>query len=234
MMKNQQRFIPELFGALLLVGVISTATTGSSNSDKLGPIESLTIQGEEEELTISNSDGRISWSDQKTSTVWSVGFMEVGKALSQLMKAEHFLDARESLDDELQETMSSARSNLDSLREEGQSLQPDDPSVPEMRQRWDRTYAEFQRLQKIAAEARARLLAEQMESSYTEIVEAVNVVSERLEIDIVLKFIPPDGEFNLGNPDSMLSQIRLRTALRVPEGIDITDEVLAELGLDAQ
>ena len=233
-MSKQQLFVPELFGALLLVGVISTSITGSDNSYKLGPIESLTIQGEDKELTITNSDGRLSWGDQKTSTVWSVGFMEVGKALSQLMKAEHFLDARESLEDELQETMSSARSSLDSLREEGQSLQPDDPSIPEMRQRWDRTYSEFQRLQKIAAEARARLLAEQMESSYTEIVEAVNVVSERLHIDMVLKFIPPDGEFNIGNPDTIMSQIRLRIALRVPEGIDITDEVLAELGLDAQ
>ena len=233
-MSKQQRFIPELFGALLLIGVISTSITGSDNSDKLGPIESLTIQGEDKELTITNSDGRLSWGDQKTSTVWSVGFMEVGKALSQLMKAEHFLDARDSLEDELQETMSSARSSLDSLREEGQSLQPDDPSIPEMRQRWDRTYSEFQRLQKIAAEARARLLAEQMESSYTEIVEAVNVVSERLHVDMVLKFIPPDGEFNIGNPDTIMSQIRLRIALRVPEGIDITDEVLAELGLDAQ
>jgi len=233
-MSKQQRFIPELFGALLLIGVISTSITGSDNSDKLGSIESLTIQGEDKELTITNSDGRLSWGNQKTSTVWSVGFMEVGKALSQLMKAEHFLDARDSLEDELQETMSSARSSLDSLREEGQSLQPDDPSIPEMRQRWDRTYSEFQRLQKIAAEARARLLAEQMESSYTEIVEAVNVVSERLHVDMVLKFIPPDGEFNIGNPDTIMSQIRLRIALRVPEGIDITDEVLAELGLDAQ
>ena len=233
-MSKQQRFVPELFGALLIVGVISTSITGSDNSDKLGPIESLTIQGEDKELTITNSDGRLSWGDQKTSTVWSVGFMEVGKALSQLMKAEHFLDARETMEDELQETMSSARSSLDSLREEGQLLQPDDPSFPEMRQRWDRTYAEFQRHQKIAAKSRARLLAEQMESSYTEIVEAVNVVSERLNVDMVLKFIPPDGEFNLGNPDSVMSQIRLRIALRVPEGIDITDEVLAELGLDAQ
>ena len=118
-MSKQQRFIPELFGALLLIGVISTSITGSDNSDKLGPIESLTIQGEGKELTLTNSDGRLSWGDQKTSTVWSVGFMEVGKALSQLMRAEHFLDARDSLEDELQETMASARSSLDSLREEG-------------------------------------------------------------------------------------------------------------------
>ena len=27
-------------------------------------------------------------------------------------------------------------------------------------------------------------------------------------------------------------QIRLRTALRLPEGVDITDDVLVELGLD--
>ena len=49
---------------------------------------------------------------------------------------------------------------------------------------------------------------------------------------MVLRFIPPDGEFEQGNPDSTIMQIRLRSALRLPEGLDITDEVLAELGLD--
>ncbi len=233
-MRAHQRYLPELFGALLLVTVVTTTITGSDNPDKLGPIESLTIHGEDEELTISNHGGRISWGDQETSKAWSVGFMEVGKALSQLMTAEHFIDEREILEEDLQKTMSSARDTLDALREEGQGLQPDDPSIPEMRQRWDQTYTELQRLQKLAGEARAALLAEQMKSSYDEIVEAVNVVGERLHIDMVLRFIPPDGEFNLSNPDSIMSQIRLRTALRVPEGIDITDEVLAELGLDAQ
>ena len=233
-MKNQQQYLPELLGALLFVGVVTASLTGSDNTDKLGPVESLTIHGADKELTITNSEGRISWGDEKTSRAWSVGFMEVGKALSQLMKADHFIDAREELNEVLEKSMLSAKESLDALREEGQQLQPDDPSIPEMRQRWDRTYAELQRLQKLATETRARLLAEQMESSYNEIVEAVNVVAERLKIDMVLRFIPPDGEFNQGNPDSMIMQIRLRTALRLPEGIDVTDEVLAELGLDAQ
>ena len=233
-MKNQQRYVPELFGALLLIGVVTTTMTGSGDSDKLGPVESLTLHGEDEELTISNGEGRISWGDEKTSRAWSIGFMEVGKALSQLMKADHFIDAREELEEELEESMSSSKDTLDALREEGQQMQPDDPAIPDMRHRWDRAYAEFQRLQKLASESRAGLLAEQMESSYSEVVEAVNVVAERLKIDMVLRFIPPDGEFNQGNPDSMIVQIRLRTALRLPEGIDITDEVLGELGLDDQ
>jgi Skp family chaperone for outer membrane proteins len=233
-MSKQQRFIPELFGAFLLIGVISTSITGSDNSDKLGPVESLTIQGDKEELTISNSGGRISWDEHGTSTVWSVGFMEVSKALSQLMQASHFNDERESLDEQFRDTLSSARKLLDELRDESQGFQPDDPSIPKIRQRWDRAYAEFQRVQKLATETMAGLLAEQMESSYSEIVEAVNVVAERLKIDMVLRFIPPDGEFKTENPDSMMAQIRLRTALRVPDGIDITDEVLAELGLDSQ
>lgn len=233
-MEKQQRYLPELLGALLFVGVVTTSITGSDDLDKLGPVESLTFHGEDEELSISNTNGRISWGDEETSIAWSVGFMEVGKALSQLMKADRFIDAREELNEELQKSMSSSKEALDALRVEGQQMQPDDPSIPEMRQRWDRAYAELQRLQKRASESRAELLAGQMESSYNEIVEAVNVVSERSKIDMVLRFIPPDGAFNQGNPDSMMMQIRLRTALRVPEGVDITDEVLAELGLDAQ
>ena len=75
-------------------------------------------------------------------------------------------------------------------------------------------------------------MAKQMQESYDEIIEAVNVVSERMNIDIVLRFIPPDGEFEGGTPDSTIMQIRLRSALRLPDGLDITDEVLSELGLD--
>lgn len=233
-MKKQQRYLPELLGALLFIGVVTTSITGSDDTDKLGPVESLMFHGEDEELTISNKEGRLSWGEEDTSRAWSVGFMEVGKGLSQLMKADHYIDAREELNEELQKSMSSSKDALDALRVEGQQMQPDDPAIPDMRQRWDRAYAELQRLQKLASESRAGLLAGQMESSYNEIVEAVNVVAERLNIDMVLRFIPPDGEFNPGNPDSMMMQIRLRTALRVPEGIDITDEVLSELGLDAQ
>ena len=55
--------------------------------------------------------------------------------------------------------MSEVRDILQSLREEGETLNPDDPLAPELRQRWDSTYAEFQNLQKLGAEIRAALPA---------------------------------------------------------------------------
>ena len=232
-MNVQSQLITTTIASLLFASVITTAVIGGDETGKLGPIDSITFAGDEE-LTITNADDHISWGEEKTSTVWSVGFMETGKALSQLLQAEHFLDARDDLNEELKDKMSGIRDVLQSLREEGEALDPDDPSAPELRQRWESAYAEFQSMQKIGVEVRSVLVAEQMESSYNEILEAVNVVSERMNIDMVLRFIPPDGEFEQGNPDSTLRQIRLRTALRLPDGIDITEEVLTELGLDAK
>ena len=218
--------------AALLTALISTSLMSNDNVGVLGPADSIVLSGKDSDLTIKNSDGRMSWGDKKTNTVWSIGFMETGKALSQLLQAEHFKEAREDLNTELKEMVSETRSALEAIKEEAQGLDQDDPNAGAMRQKWQQLYDEFQKLQKVAADARATLLAEQMQESYSEIIEAVNVVSERLNIDMVLRFIPPDGEFEQVNPDSTIMQIRLRSALRLPEGLDITDEVLAELGLD--
>ena len=232
-MNTQTQLFSTCIATLLLGSIITTAVIGSDESGKLGPVDSITFSGTEE-LILKNSGGHVSWGNEKTSTAWSVGFMETGKALSQLLQAEHFLDERNELNEELNGQISEVRALLATLRKEGESMDPDDPDLPTFRKQWEQLYGEFQNLQKIGAEARALLIAQQMESAYNEILEAVNVVSERLHVDLVLRFIPPDGDFEQGNPDSTLRQIRLRTALRLPEGIEITDDVLSELGLDAQ
>ena len=230
-MNMQSKLTSVIIATLLFASVISTAVIGGDETGKLGPIDTITLAGEKE-LTIKNVEGHIAWGDEQTNRVWSMGFMETGKALSQLLQAEHFLDARNELNDELKEQIANARELMESLREEGQSLEPDSPEAPIFRQRWESAYGEFQKMQKLVVEARATLMAEQMQAAYNEILEGVNVVSERMNIDIVLRFIPPDGDFDQANPDATIMQIRLRTALRLPEGVDITDDVLSELGLD--
>jgi Skp family chaperone for outer membrane proteins len=212
---------------------VTTTVISGDDPGKLGPVESITFAGEDE-LTISNSEGHLAWSEETTSRLWSIGFMETGKALSQLLQADHFLDEREELTEELKENIAEARKLITAMQEEGKSIDPESADAPDFRQRWELARAEFQQLQRLSTEAQARLVANQMETAYKEIIEAVNVVSERLKIDIVLRFIPPDNEFNAENPDAIMMQIRLRTALKLPEGIDITDEVLAELGLEVQ
>lgn len=216
----------------LSIAIFTTALMSSGDTGILGPADAVVLTGSDGDVIIKNNDGRLSWGDKKTSTVWSIGFMETGKALSQLMKADHFLEDRDDLEEELVDAISETRNALEVVAEEGKNLEPDDPKRNEIRQQWQRLYDELQQLQKIGANARGVLMAKQMQESYDEIIEAVNVVSERMNIDIVLRFIPPDGEFEGGTPDSTIMQIRLRSALRLPDGLDITDEVLSELGLD--
>ncbi len=219
-------------GALLFAGVITTSLISNDDTGILGPVDSLVLSGSNGDVTIKNSDGRMSWGKEKTSTIWSIGFMETGEALKVLLKADHFNEAREDLNAEIEDNISGTREALDDLTKEAQMLTPSDPNFGKMRQRWQVLYDEFTQMQQLAVEARGALYSEQMQESYKEIVEAVNVVAERLSVDMVLRFIPPEDEFEQGNPDSIIMQIRLRSALRAPEGLDITDEVLAELGID--
>jgi Skp family chaperone for outer membrane proteins len=231
-MTSHTKLIQVLIAALLLSGIVTSAVIGS-NEGKLGPIDELTLAGEKD-LTITNVDDRISFGEEKTSKVWSVGFMEVGKALGQLLQAEHFIEERTDLNNGLETQLVEARDILQALSAEGQTMDPQSPEAPALRQKWERANNDFRSLQQSALNARNALLAEQMASSYTEIIEAVNVVAERLNIDMVLRFIPQDTDLIQETPEATMMQIRLRSALRLPEGIDITDEVLSELGLELQ
>ncbi|HJN71119.1 MAG TPA: OmpH family outer membrane protein [Phycisphaerales bacterium] len=231
----QHKLTPFIIATSLFLSIVLTQSLQSSEENgKLGPIDSITLAGSDGDITVKNSDERISWGEEKTSKVWSVGFMETGKALEQLMKADHFVEVRDELDEELEEGLKAARETLDEIMERGRSLEPDDPEGPALRQEWESAYRNFEQIQQAAIKTRGELAAEQMEESYNEVLEAVNVVSDRLNIDMVLRFIPPDSEFEGNSPDAAIMQIRLRTALRLPEGIDITDEVLSELGLEVE
>ena len=160
--------------------------------------------------------------------------MEVGKALSQMMEASHFVDARTELQQNLEERLQEARDVLDIIMEEAQALPQDSDEHPAMRQRWDQAMGEFQQLQQIATEQQGALFASQMIEAYEEIITAVEVVAENKNVDVVLRFIAPDEPIETSNPDVAIMQIRLRTALAYPKGIDLTDDVLTELGLESQ
>ena len=95
-------------------------------------------------------------------------------------------------------------------------------------------YQEYMSWQQDALAQRGKLDAEQLESAYREMIAAVQVVSERRGIDTVYRFIPTDEEFRAENPEQAMMAIRLRTALRYPPELDITDLVLEELSLELE
>ncbi len=219
---------------LLLAGVVVTTLTGSDETGVIGPVDKITLGSGDDAINITNRESRIAFGESQTSTVWSMGFMEVGKALSQMMEASHFVDARTELQQNLEGRLQEARDVLDTIMEEAQALSEDSDEHPAMRQRWDQAMGEFQKLQQAATQQQGALFASQMIEAYEEVVTAVEVVAENKNIDLVLRFIAPDEPIETISPDVAIMQIRLRTALTYPESIDLTDDVLTELGLDAQ
>ena len=223
--------------ALALLALVAVArpphmATAGDDDATLGPADAVAISGSDGDLLLRNDEGRLSWGDAPTARAYSTAFVQVGRALDPLMRAEHFVLARSALEEQIGERGLEIRSVMDALIEEGRDLAPDDPSIPELRKQLELLRGEYQEFQQDAAKQRGVLTGGQMRICYEEILAAVNVVADRLEIDLVMRFIPPDDPISAPAPDAVLGQIRLRSALRVPEGLDITDEVLSELGVD--
>ncbi len=93
---------------------------------------------------------------------------------------------------------------------------------------------EYEQWRRERARRRGKLAAHQIEDSYRELVAAVEVVAERLDIDLVFRFIPTTNEFQALNPPQAYTAVRARLALKYPEALDITDQVLEELALEVE
>jgi Skp family chaperone for outer membrane proteins len=222
-----------ILGALAILR-ITEAIAVVDDTATLGPVDAISLAGKDGDLSLRNDDGHLAWGEEATSRALSTAFVHVGRALEPLMAADHFVEARQDLNDELNPISEELEEIMQELWEEGKSMSPDDPDADDFRQRYEQTYAELQEFQKRANAARAALAAEQMQEAYSEVLAAVNVVADRLHIDLVLRFIPPDEPIEPGPPNAITAQIRLRSALRLPDELDITDDVLAELGHDTE
>jgi hypothetical protein len=181
-------------------------------------------------------DKQISWGDSPTKRMYSAAYVHIGKALSGLLKGESYLEENQSLQEELLAAMQSITEAFEVVQEKMQGVTPEDPEFEAISQEGQAVLQQRERFTLQANTARAMLGAEQAERAYRELVEAVNVVADRLEIDTVHRFIPTDDDFAINaGPNAYqaaMLQIRLRSVLRYPEDIDITSEVMEELGLE--
>jgi Skp family chaperone for outer membrane proteins len=228
--------------AVLLLGRTGTPAyadpwTGPlAELDGLGPTESLTLVDEsaDGELVLQNVGARLAWSSAAYDRVYSVAYVYIGTVLRQLMNSEEFVEDREHLVTELNERETKFRQQLDELGSRGQDLEPDSP---EFRTAYDEYVAlreAYGAWQQEAMARRGKLDAQHLESAYRQLVDAVEVVADRKGIDTVYRFIPTDEDFKAENPEAAMLAIRLRTALRYPKELDITDDVLEELSLEVE
>ena len=181
-----------------------------------------------------NVGGRIAWGDEAPDRAYSVGFVFIGKVMSRMMQSEEVQEERERIREELADEEREHQERLSAIQARGQTLDPekDADQLQAVFEEWQNAEQMYRQWQQRAMARTGKVEAEYLERNYLELVDAVNVVADARSIDIVYRFTPPDHEFATDDPRNAMSTIRLRPALRYPEDLDITDDVLEELGLE--
>ena len=224
----------------LLAGYNSMPAHASSMYEgvTLGPATSLILEQEDDEgkeMTIRNVDERLSWGANAHQHAYSIAFVHIGEILNQLMMSGEFQEERTELSGDIESQEEAFREQLDSIQKEWDELAPDAPEREDVSRRGQQVVQEYQAFQDQVNRMRQEMTSAHLERAYRELVAAVNVVSDTMDIDVVFRFIPTDDEFQAAAAGgSAMQEIRMRSLLRYPEALDITSDVLEELDLDIQ
>ena len=204
--------------------------------DILGPADGVELLDpeEDENLTLRNVEGRLSWGEEAHHRAYSIGYVHLGRVLNRQLAADEFEEERQGMLDEIQEKDQEYRDELNKLNEQLQESEQDSPEGREIRQRGNILVQEYRSWQQQVARERDQLAAEHLERAYRELIDAVNNVADRLGIDLVHRFIPTDDPFEVRALEQAMMAVRLRPALRYPEDLDITYEVMEELSLESE
>lgn len=199
--------------------------------DELGPADRLVLRGPEGDASITAVKDGIAWSDRATDRTWSIGAVNVPKLMRSLMESERFDEDRRALREEAETQNAEFEAQFEAFREEYGEITPEDPKFPEAQQRWQQMMQEYQKWQQGTMAIQQKLGAEQIETAYRELVDAVDIVADRLGVELVIRFVPPDEPFDSESLDQASDQVGRRLLLKYPDAIDITEKVASELGV---
>lgn len=198
---------------------------------ELGPAEAVKLVDGDREMTVKNKSGRLAWGEGDFKQSYTIGFVDISRALNPLMESAAFAEEREVLRKELETVEADYKSKLDAYGEEFQGMDRDTPAAKEKLDEARKLYQEYMDWGQDAMRKRNELDVKHLQQAYRELTSAVNVVADKLGVDVVLRFIPTDKEFKAEDAEGALTEIRLRTAVKYPEKLDITAEVLEEMSV---
>jgi Skp family chaperone for outer membrane proteins len=238
-----------LLHAVALSGGTASAAFASVRSwiQDLGPAERLTLvatpaaEGAEDgtpadDVVLMNRGGRLAWDDDRTHSLWSMATVDDRDVISKLMTSETINDRRPALREELQAESAEYEQQMQAIVAESEGLDPENNErdaelIQDAFQRYQQVQQAYQQWQQSARARGDRLEAEMLQDAYRELVAAVEVVADRRGVDMVIRAVPTGAEFTEQDPRSVSLSMRMRTALLAPAGIDMTEDVLEELGL---
>lgn len=200
--------------------------------DSLGPADSVKLVDEDgKELALRNKKSRLAWGDGDFRQTYSIAFVDISRALNPMMESDANKEEREKLRKDLEAAEADYKTKLDAIGEQLGKLDRESPEAKEKLDEGRKLYQEYMTWGQESMAKRNALDVAHLQKAYKELTSAVDVVADKLNIDIVLRFIPTEKEFKATDAESALSEIRLRTAVKYPGALDITSEVLQELSL---
>jgi len=234
-MRLTERFVIYGLIATLLVVVLSQqrppAIASTPLADEVGPTDALVLRGSKGDLKVRNGDGRIAWGDRPTDRAMSVAFVDADRIMSAFMEGDRLADARKSMEERHEARGKEIQQKRDDFMKEFGKVEPGHPDFDRAMEAWGALRTTMESWREEMGKEYEGLLKEQIGSAWKEILAGVDVVAERRGIDIVLRFVPATKEFDAEDPEGGIHQIFSRTALRMPEALDLTSDVLRELNL---
>ena len=238
-MHRVERITVHTLIVVLLIAVFSdrpfpgtTADAEPSRPEEVrGPADGLLLLQDGKEVEVTATGNGLAWGKRPTDRAWSLGAVDVPRLLGRLMDSERFADERKALREEAEAQNRDFEERIESFRAEYGELTPEDPEFATAQGTWQAIMQEYQEWQKGTMAIQQKLGAEQVETAYRELVEAVDIVAEREGVEIVVRFVPVSDPFQTDDLDRASDQVRRRLLLRYPDAIDLTSKVESELGL---
>lgn len=214
-------------GALLALSISGTPAIATRMlATDLGPADAVVLSGKDGSITLANHGGRVGWSDDATARGYSMGTLHVGRVMKAVLMRDSFVQERTVL----QEAYEAKAKAFDERRQE---ILQGDLNDPARRTKTEQLRSEINQWMQSAQKEASDLSSRQFQEAYAEIREAVEVVADRRKVDLVVRYTPPAEKIRPGSDDDLARQALARTFVRVPEAIDLTDDILREMNLTA-
>ncbi len=198
----------------------------------LGPADKLLLAAAEgDALAVINRESRIGWGDKATNRVWSMAAVHSDRIMRALMASPSIQEKMKELEEQAVATDAAFQKRAEELQEKYKDVKPGDPAQQEAMQAFQALQTEYNTFRDGKLKELDQLRASQTEDAYKQLVTAVDRVAEREQIDLVFRYIPAEVPFKAEGLQQVYAQIQLRTFLKHPATIDITDAVIKELGV---
>ena len=199
----------------------------------LGPAQAVLLEGKDGPMKLVNSGGRPGWGDEPTAKAWSVASVNVDKVLKKLLTNKSYNDELVRFEEEGKKQAEEFQKEMEALKAQYGGKPKDDPDMPKGQAAFQSLMERYQKWNAGMQAAQGKLMADQVEKAYRELVNAVDTLCEKRHIDIVYRCIPTALPFEAAELGGAMMQVQARTFLHAPESIDLTADVMKELNLPA-